>query len=74
MAYTSADYARLAKGGFLLGALLLLGGATGELAGHALYGSLPGWENTLFTDMEIAGVLVGLLAPVVFGIAAPLVD
>ena len=74
MTTTSADYARLAKGGFLLGAAFLLGGAAGEILGHSLYGSLPAWENTLFTDMEILGILLGLLSPFVFGIAAPLLD
>jgi hypothetical protein len=74
MAYTSADYARFAKGGFLLGLTLLLAGATGEIVGHAVYGSLPAWETTLFTDLELVGLLVGLFSPFVFGIAAPLID
>ncbi|MFB6120017.1 MAG: hypothetical protein ABEJ68_02740 [Halobacteriaceae archaeon] len=74
MTYSSADYALLAKRGFLVGATLLLVGAGGEILGHALYGSLPAWESTLFTDMEILGILIGLFAPFVFGVAAPLMD
>ncbi|GAB3685473.1 hypothetical protein GCM10028857_16040 [Salinarchaeum chitinilyticum] len=71
---SSMDYARLAKGGFLLGAGLFVVGALGELIGHAVFGSLPAWEATLFFDMVVLGVVIGLLSPFVFGIFLPLVD
>ena len=70
----TTDYAARAKAGFLLGLGLLLAGALGELVGTAYFGSLPGWERTLFFDMEVAGVLIGLLAPLVYGIVLPLVE
>lgn len=71
---TSIDHAFLAKAGFLLGLALFLGGAGGELVGTAYFGSLPGWEKTLFFDMEVLGILVGLFAPLAFGIVLPLVE
>jgi len=68
------DYPTLAKGGFLLGASLFILGALGEIIGHVVFGSLPGWEATLFFDMVVLGVLIGLISPFVFGIFLPLVD
>jgi len=70
----SIDHASFAKRGFLLGVALFAAGALGELIGSAVFGPLPGWEQTLLFDMEVLGVLVGLLAPFVFGIALPLVE
>ena len=72
--YGNLDYARLAKLGFALGVFVFAVGATGEVAGHALYGSLPAWEDALFFDMEVLGVFVGLLSPLVFGILLPLTE
>lgn len=72
--YGNLDYPRLAKFGFLLGVGLVAAGAGGEVIGHAVYGSLPAWENTLFTDMEILGVLLGLFSPLLFGIVMPLTE
>lgn len=68
------DYAFLAKAGFLLGVAMLAIGGGGELIGTALYGSLPGWETMIFFDLEVLGILVGLLAPIVFGIVMPLIE
>ncbi|WP_458207037.1 DUF7860 family protein [Haladaptatus sp. NG-SE-30] len=72
--YGDLDYPKLTKTGFFLGVALLTIGALGEIVGTALYGSLPGWENTLFTDLEILGILLGLLSPFVFGIFLPLTE
>ncbi|MFC7047380.1 hypothetical protein ACFQH6_19920 [Halobacteriaceae archaeon GCM10025711] len=72
--YGNLDYPMLTKGGFALGVLLIAVGGAGELAGHAVYGTLPAWENTLFTDLEVVGILVALLSPFVFGIALPLTE
>jgi hypothetical protein len=68
------DYAFYAKAGFLLGLAMLLVGGSGELIGTALYGTLPAWETTLFFDLEVLGILVGLFAPLTFGIVLPLVE
>jgi hypothetical protein len=68
------DYARLAKGGFLLGLGMLLVGALGELIGHVVFGGLPGWEDTLFFDLEVLGVLLALVSPFLFGIFLPLLE
>ena len=72
--YDDVGYATLAKGGFLLGFGLFLLGAGGELIGHALYESLPAWENTLFVYSEGIGLLVGSASPILFGIVMPLLE
>ena len=72
--YGDLDYGQLTKAGFLLGLGLLVAGGAGELLGHALYGSLPAWENTLFVYSEGIGITVGLLSPFVFGIFLPLTE
>ncbi|WP_227375490.1 DUF7860 family protein [Haladaptatus halobius] len=72
--YGDLDYPKLTKTGFLLGVSLFALGALGEFVGATLYGSLPGWENVLFTDLEILGILLGLLSPFVFGIVLPLTE
>jgi hypothetical protein len=72
--YGDLDYASLTKRGMTLGALLFAVGAVGELAGHALFGSLPAWELTLLFDAEVLGIATMLLTPFVFGIALPLTE
>jgi len=68
------DYAKFAKYGFLLGIAMLTVGAAGEIVGHAYVGSLPAWEETLFFDLEVLGILVALVSPFLFGIFLPLVE
>ncbi|WP_049971695.1 DUF7860 family protein [Haladaptatus cibarius] len=72
--YGDLDYPKLTKRGFFLGVALLTIGALGEIVGTALYGPLPAWENALFTDLEIIGILLGLLSPFVFGMFLPLTE
>lgn len=72
--YGTVDYPTLTKRGFLLGLGLLLFGAGGELLGHAFFGDLPAWENTLFVYAEGVGILVGVISVLVFGIALPLTE
>jgi len=71
---SSIDHARLAKLGFALGLALFLAGAGGEYLGHAVLGGIPAWEDALFFDMEVVGLLVGFFSPFVFGVALPLLE
>lgn len=66
------DYAFLAKAGFLLGLGMFVLGGGGEFLGHALYGSLPAWVDTLFFDLEAVGLVIGFFSPFIFGIFLPL--
>ena len=73
-ATSSLDYPTLTKRGFALGVALFVIGALGE-AGLAVAGvTVPQWEQTLLFDMEILGILIGLLAPFVFGVLLPLTE
>jgi hypothetical protein len=72
--YSQPSYGQLAKGGFLLGVAMLLVGAAGELAISAHLLTLPAWEETLFFDLEVLGIVFFLFSPFVFGIFLPLVD
>lgn len=68
------DYPRLTKAGFLLGVGMLAVGALGELIGHVVLGGLPAWEETLFFDLEVLGILLALVSPFLFGIFLPLLE
>ena len=72
--YRNLDYADWTKRGFLLGVGLLALGALGELLGHAFFGPLPAWEDTLFTSAEVVGILVGFFSVWVFGVILPLTE
>lgn len=67
------DYAVVAKKGFLLGVVLFALGAVGEILGHA-YLALPSVAEQAFFGMEVAGIAIGFLAPVVFGAVLPLTE
>lgn len=70
----SVDHATYAKRGFLFGAGLFAVGALGETVGHAVLGTLPAWNDALLTNMEAFGIVIALLAPLVFGIVLPLTE
>jgi len=70
----SVDYATYAKRGFLVGVGLFVVGALGEAVGHAALGTLPSWNDALLTNMEAFGIVIALLAPLVFGIVLPLTE
>lgn len=73
-AYRNPDYGQLAKGGFLLGLVMIAAGASGEWAIHSQLLVLAAWVDSLFFDLEVLGVLVFLLSPFVFGIVLPLIE
>lgn len=72
--YGNIDYPVVTKRAFLLGVALFLVGGLGELVGHAVFGTLPGWEETLLLDAEILGVVIALVSPFLFGIVLPLTE
>ncbi|ERH06842.1 MAG: hypothetical protein J07HN4v3_02466 [Halonotius sp. J07HN4] len=72
--YGKIEYATLTKRGFLLGVALFAIGALGELGLTAVGLSVPDWERALLFDLELAGILIGLLSPFVFGVLLPLTE
>jgi hypothetical protein len=59
---------------FLAGVALLLAGAAGEFAIAETQQNVPGWVNSLLVDLEILGVLIALMLPIVFAIVLPLTE
>lgn len=75
MAHTnSLDHPTWTKRSFLIGVALFFGGELASVLGPKLFGPLPGWEQTLFFDVTVLGIMVALIAPIVFGIVLPLVE
>ena len=72
--YGDLNYPFLAKAGFLLGLGLFVMGAGGEFIGHAYFQELPMWEEMLFFDLEVVGLLIAFVSPFVFGIFLPLTE
>ena len=72
--YGNVDYSRWAKGSFLAGAALLVLGAAAEFVLRTAQLTVPKWVHALLVDVEIVGVLVALLLPIVFGIVLPLTE
>ena len=72
--YGDLDYERLTKVGFLVSVAILGIGAGAELLAAGMHWSLPAWENALFVDMEILGVVGMLFSPLVFGVVLPLTE
>ena len=72
--YGNIDYPTVTKRSFLLGASLFIIGILGELVGHAFFAPLPAWEQTLLVTIVGSGILVALIAPIVFGVILPLTE
>lgn len=72
--YGNVNYPRLTKRAFLFGLSLFLVGVLGEFVIHTGGFAVPAWENALLLDAEMAGVVIMLLSPFVFGIALPLTE
>lgn len=70
--YGDIDYPAYIKRGVLLGLTLLV---VGELGGYASQSfSMPAWEEALFVDLAVVGLLVLLLSPLLFGLVLPLTE
>lgn len=67
------DYADVAKKGFVLGVALFALGAVGEILGHA-YLALPAVAEQVLFGMEVTGIAVGFLVPIIFGAVLPLTE
>ena len=72
--YGQIEYATLTKRGLRLGVGLFAIGALGELGLAAAGVSVPDWERALLFDLELVGILIGLLSPFVFGVLLPLTE
>jgi hypothetical protein len=72
--HSSTDYTTLTKVGVLSGLALLAFGAGGEIVGHALFDTLPSWENTLFVYAEGSGILIAFFSFFLFGVFLPLAE
>ncbi|PCR90154.1 DUF7860 family protein [Natrinema ejinorense] len=72
--YGNIDFAHLAKAGFLLGLGLFALGTGGEYIGHAMWGQLPAWENTLLYISAVIGLLTAFFSPWIFGVILPLTE
>lgn len=70
----SMGYPDLAKWGFVIGALLFVVGAGGEVLAPVLIGPIPAWEQRLLFDLEAIGLLVGFFSPFIFGVMLPLIE
>lgn len=68
------DYATYTKGGVLMGIGLFMVGEIGQIALPSLVGPLPSWELSLLTWLTGIGILLAILAPIVFGIVVPLTE
>lgn len=68
------DYAGVAKLGFVAGVVLFAAGGLGEIVLHSLVSTLPAWSVQMFFTLEVLGVVVGLLVPLVYGIVLPLTE
>lgn len=71
--YGNIDYPRSVKRGVLTGLFLL---TVGEIGGYVadVYVALPAWEEVLFLDIAVLGLLIFVLSPILFGIVLPLTE
>lgn len=72
--YGSIDYSTYAKGGFLLGLTAFAIAVLGELVIHLGDVQVAAWTGTLLLDAGLAGIVVMLLAPMIFGVVMPLTE
>ena len=71
--YGDIDSPTFVKRGVLAGLLLL---AVGEIGGYVgtTYYAIPAWEELLFFDVAVLGLLVFVLSPILFGVVLPLTE
>lgn len=70
----NVDYARWAKGGFLLGFVLFALGTGGEYVLGLTQSEVPDWIHVVLIDVGLVGILLALLLPIIFGIVLPLTE
>ncbi|MFT4910802.1 MAG: hypothetical protein ACI9TI_001979 [Natronomonas sp.] len=68
------DYPKITKRSFALGLALFCIGGLGQGLVRTLGVQLPAWELTLLFDLEVLGIGIFLLSPIVFGILLPLTE
>jgi hypothetical protein len=68
------DYEVWLKRSFLGGLAALIFSLLALKFGPQVFGPLPGWEQTLFWDLSVLGLLVAFFSPFVFGIVLPLLE
>ena len=72
--YGTIDYSSYAKSGFLFGFALFAVAAIGEVVIHVGDLQVAAWIATVLLDAGLAGILVMLLAPAIFGVVMPLTE
>ena len=72
--YGNLDYSAYAKGGFLIGLAMFAVAAIGEVVIHVGNVQIATWIGTVLLDTGLAGILVMLLAPIIFGVIMPLTE
>ncbi|CCQ37670.1 uncharacterized protein Nmlp_3546 [Natronomonas moolapensis 8.8.11] len=68
------DYPKVTKRSVALGLALFLFGGLGRGLVQTLGVQLPAWELTLLFDLEVLGIGIFLLSPIVFGVLLPLTE
>lgn len=72
--YGNIDYSTYAKGGFFIGLAMFAIAAIGEIVIHLANVQVAAWITTVLLDAGLAGILVMLVAPIVFGVVMPLTE
>ena len=68
------DQGTVTKYSFLTAVGLFVVGVLGEVVLPLAVGGLPGWEQTLFADLEAVGIVLALFSVFGFGILWPLLE
>jgi hypothetical protein len=71
---TGLDYTLWLKRSFGGGLLAFIGSLLILKFGPQMVGPLPGWEQTLFWDLSVIGLLIAFFSPFIFGIVLPLLE
>jgi hypothetical protein len=72
--YGNIDYSTYTKGGFLFGLALFAIAALSEIVIHLGNLQIQSGLSTLLLDVGLAGIVVMVAAPIVFGVIMPLTE